>query len=242
MIAGPLANIVSDCTFDGIKNAQKNLSMVEVKCSKGRKGNGVCSPTTDQLVQYLAAAEEYTYLHCMFSMDEASGGGDQDFVNATSWPEMDYKLGAPNGPAVEVPKEGSGVWRRGFATGAWVEWDNNKGHGEYYFPGHPSPSPPPSPSPSPPPPPPPPPSPSPPVQPTSACPVVQAGCSRRGHDRGRTTAATWGECCVACGSDDGCESWVWSEKNAPHYCHLHGANAKSATNPASVCGSKPPQE
>jgi len=148
VIAGPVANIITDCTFDGIRSAQKNLSMVEAKC----RGDGGCSPSTNELVQYLAAAEKYTYLHCMLSVDEGDDQGASNFLNATSWPQMDYKLGAPKSAAVEVPKEGSGVWRREFATGAWVEWDNNKGQGEYYFPGHP-PSPPPSPSPSPAPPP-----------------------------------------------------------------------------------------
>jgi len=205
--------------------------MVEAKC----RGDGGCSPSTNELVQYLAAAEKYTYLHCMLSVDEGDDQGASNFLNATSWPQIDYKLGAPKSAAVEVPKEGSGVWRREFATGAWVVWDNNKGQGEYYFPGHP-PSPPPSPSPSPAPP------PAPPVQPTRTCPAVQAGCGRRGADHSRTKAATWAECCAACGSDAGCESWVWSEKNAPHYCHMHGSKASPSTNAGSVCGSKPPQQ
>jgi hypothetical protein len=61
-------------------------------------------------------------------------------VKETSFVEMDYSLGKPDGPAVEVPTTGSGVWRRSFGTGAWVIWDNNNGNGTYHFPGNPPPS------------------------------------------------------------------------------------------------------
>jgi hypothetical protein len=230
VIAGPLTNIVNDCTFDGIRAAQKNLTMIEAKC----KGGGGCSPSKNELVQYLAAADKYTYLHCMLSVDEAKPGGD--FVAQTTWPEMDYKLGAPNSSAYEVPSKGSRVWRREFASGAWVEWNNNPGklQGEYYFPGHSPPSPPPSPTPPSPSP------PAPPVQPTGTCPVVKAACSYREADHGRDKSATWAECCAVCNADSSCVHWVWSPKNAPHYCHLHGAKATLSTNPESVCGSKQP--
>ena len=40
-------------------------------------------------------------------------------LGVTSFPEMDYKLGEPKGPAAETEE---GVWRRDFASGAFVIW------------------------------------------------------------------------------------------------------------------------
>ena len=48
-----------------------------------------------------------------------------DLLNATSFPEMDYALGAPHGKAQET-EPGSNVWRRAFASGTVATWDNNK--------------------------------------------------------------------------------------------------------------------
>jgi len=46
-------------------------------------------------------------------------GNTDDMLGVTSFPEMDYKLGAPKGPAAETEE---GVWRRDFASGAFVIW------------------------------------------------------------------------------------------------------------------------
>jgi len=102
-------------------HSSSGLTMREVPCG--------CQPSADKIIQFLAAAEEGSYMHCMGNVN----GGD--LVNQTSFPEMDYELGAPGGPAAEVPAPGSGVWRRTFATGAWVLWDNTRRNGTYYFPG-----------------------------------------------------------------------------------------------------------
>ena len=48
-----------------------------------------------------------------------------DLLNATSFQEMDYALGAPHGKAQET-EPGSNVWRRAFASGTVATWDNNK--------------------------------------------------------------------------------------------------------------------
>ena len=114
VIAGPLANMGIPCTFDGIRNAQQTsgLMMLEINCG--------CKPSKNNIAQFLAAAEEYNYVHCMGAADI-----EHALVAKTTFPEMDYKLGAPLGPAIEVPSKGSGVWHRTFAFGAWVLWDNN---------------------------------------------------------------------------------------------------------------------
>ena len=46
-------------------------------------------------------------------------GNTDDMLGVTSFPEMDYKLGEPKGPAAETEE---GVWRRDFASGAFVIW------------------------------------------------------------------------------------------------------------------------
>lgn len=125
VISGPWAAMGSwagACTFDGIRAAQASsgLTMREVACG--------CQPSPHKIIQFLAAAEEGTYMHCMGNID------DGKLVEKTSFREMDYALGPPDGPAVEVPVPGSGVWHRTFATGAWVTWDNVRGNGTYHFP------------------------------------------------------------------------------------------------------------
>ena len=76
-----------------------------------------CKPNESCLAAYLAAAEPYTYLHCM-------GNGD-NLLGDTVFPEMDYPLGPPSGKAEEVRE---GVFVRKFGGGAKptiVTWDNN---------------------------------------------------------------------------------------------------------------------
>ena len=155
-------------------------------------------------------------MHCM-------GNGD-DLLGQTSFPEMDYKLGAPDGPAKEVPSVGSGVWRRGFASGAFVIWDNNNKNGTYSFPGEPPPPPehhhkpyyPPSP-------PRPPPGPPPAVPPT--CGVVAANTAVGQRDLGgaRKTASA-AACCALCREKEGCAAWAWHTEDG-NSCHLHSVGA-----------------
>ena len=111
-----------------------------------------CKPSTSCLVAFLAAAEPYTYLHC--------GYNDAKLLSGTSYPEMDYYLGAPHGLATEVP---AGVWTRLFSGAlrggpagsnttvvvynsgeapSTIEWGNGQGR-------VPAPAPAPSPTPSP---------------------------------------------------------------------------------------------
>jgi hypothetical protein len=42
---------------------------------------------------------------------------------------MDYKLGAPHGKATET-EPGSNIWRRAFASGTVVTYDNTKQTGK----------------------------------------------------------------------------------------------------------------
>ena len=91
------------------------------------EAHGPCIPSEKCLAAYLAAAEPGTYIHC-------SHNGD-DLLNATSFPEMDYKLGAPKGKAKET-SPGSNVWRREFASGTVVTYDNNRHTGKIDWAGH----------------------------------------------------------------------------------------------------------
>ena len=100
----------SFCSFDSIRQAQASgMAVFEAR--------GPCAPPEHCLAAYLAAAEEGTYVHCTHNGD--------DILQATAFPEMDKPLGAPTGPAREVPASGSGVWKRVFASGTTVFWDNN---------------------------------------------------------------------------------------------------------------------
>jgi len=104
----------SYCSFDSIIQAQASgMAVFEAR--------GPCIPTERCLAAYLAAAEPGTYIHCSHSGD--------DLLNATSFPEMDYTLGAPHGKAQET-SPGSNVWRRTFASGTIVTYDNNKHTGK----------------------------------------------------------------------------------------------------------------
>ena len=42
------------------------------------------------------------------------------------FPEVDYKLGTPQGKLAEESKPGSNIWRRAFASDTIVTYDNNK--------------------------------------------------------------------------------------------------------------------
>ena len=74
-------------------------------------------PDESCLAAYLAAAEPYTYLHCM-------GNGD-NLLGDTVFTEMDYPLGPPSGKAEEVRE---GIYVRKFGGGTKptiVTWNNN---------------------------------------------------------------------------------------------------------------------
>ena len=201
VIAGPLANMATECTFDDIRSAQASgLTMLEIRCG--------CQPDKQQLAQFLAAAEEYNYVHCMGNYN----GGTM--VAKTTFPAMGYKLGAPNGPAAEVPAKGSGVWHRTFASGAWVLWDNNAKNGTYHFPGQPSP-------------PPPPPSPPPSPLPTT-CGKILLNTGVGGASIGTwSNVATAGACCARCARGQECVAWAWHRDS--NRCHLVGGEATTHT-------------
>ena len=126
VIQGPLASMnnatawggaITDssyCDFDSIREAQSHSGMAVFEA------RGPCSPDESCLAAYLAAAEPGTYIHCVHNGD--------DLLNATSFPEMDYKLGAPHGTAQETAVD-SGIWVRRFASGTVATWDNNKKSG-----------------------------------------------------------------------------------------------------------------
>ena len=137
VIQGPYSrmNAVDACDFDSIIAEQEAgftnadgvlqwLTVVEASArSKGPDGNvdvargASCKPNESCLAAYLAAAEPYTYLHCM-------GNGD-NLLGDTVFPEMDYPLGPPSGKAEEVRE---GVFVRKFGGGTKptiVTWDNN---------------------------------------------------------------------------------------------------------------------
>lgn len=146
-------------------------------------------------------------------------------------------LGAPL--ADGVYNSNTGVWSRQFSNGKVnVTFNVHTNKGTIIGFGAWPPPPPPSPPPAPPAPPVPP---TPPVEPTASCPVVKANCGYRDADVGKSKAATWGDCCDACGKNGQCERWAWSAKNAPLTCHMHTAKAQEGDgNPEYVCGSKPP--
>jgi hypothetical protein len=94
---------VDACDFEAIRSVQKNghnagpkssgpILHVSVSTAKPHHKN-TCKPSESCLAAFLAAAEPYTYLHC--------GYNDEKFLSGTSYPEMDYYLGAPHGLATE---------------------------------------------------------------------------------------------------------------------------------------------
>merc|ERR1711957_1125738 len=94
----------------GIYNQYTNSTLLVVQAKQ-------CKPSAKCLAAYLAAVQPYTYLHCM-------GNGD-DVIGKTYFKEMDYDLGAPDGDAQET-KPGSQIWKRSFASGTNVTWNNKK--------------------------------------------------------------------------------------------------------------------
>ena len=87
-----------------------------------RRGVRSCQPTARCLAAFLVAAKPFMYIYCQW--DEGV-----DLLAETTFPEMDYRLGEPEGDAVEVETD---VWRRRFGGGnvnsttqmTVVFWDN----------------------------------------------------------------------------------------------------------------------
>jgi len=149
VIQGPYARMgaADACSFDSIINEQKNgfrvaerhlsLTVVEADPKNGRGEGNSCKPSESCIAAFLAAAEPYTYMHCMGNTGTQGGGGADDLLGKTSFPEMDYKLGAPHGKAVEGPKN---TWVRKFGDDSKptvVTWDNEKKTGTVEWAGHP---------------------------------------------------------------------------------------------------------
>ena len=53
----------------------------------------------------------------------------------------------------------------------------------------------------------------------------------------KSRAADWAGCCAACAAAEGCAHWTWSARNAPLYCHLHGASATANKGSGHISGS-----
>ena len=248
VLQGPYATMgdVDACDFEAIRNVQKNghhagpkssgpILHVSVSTAKPHHKN-TCKPSTSCLAAFLAAAEPYTYLHC--------GYNDAKLLSGTSYPEMDYYLGAPHGLAIAGP---AGVWTRLFGGAlhggpagsnatvvvynsgegpSTIEWGNGQGRG-------PAPAPPPGPGPSP------APTPGPvPHNGTKVCPKVYMSQGMRKANVGQVEAADWSTCCGRCAARIGCTKWSWAAENHPTECHLHGPAAKMApsSTPGKVSG------
>lgn len=195
-IQGPYAhmNKVDACSFDAIRQSQANGSIPVVE-AKG------CHPSESCLAAYLAAAEPYTYLHCLYNGDE--------IIQEVDFPEKHYALGEPDGPAKEVTA-GSNVWNRSFASGAFVIYDNKKKTGSVHFPNQPTP---------------PPTQPLPPINCGSSgkSSSVMEGQTFGGDDVGVKNGVTsTTECCEFCVSKPGCVEWAWHHDDEKKDCHAHG--------------------
>lgn len=136
VIQGPYARMgaADACSFDSIIDVQNNgyqsverhlmLTVIEARGHGGKRKENSCKPSENCIAAFLAAAEPFTYMHCMGNSGKQGGGGNDDMLGATTFPEMDFKLGAPHGKAVEGPKN---VWVRKFGDASnptVVTWDN----------------------------------------------------------------------------------------------------------------------
>lgn len=100
------------CDFDSHREAVAKGMWVEAH-------TGGCATTLDQdcLAAFLAAAGDKSYYLCLDSQDDTT-------PMPTWFPEYDYPLGAPDGPATQGP---DGTWTRSFASGTTVQY-NDKAH------------------------------------------------------------------------------------------------------------------
>ena len=153
VICGPLAKMVghvNPCNFTSVRKAHNRRPPGRVFELHFSDPNS-CRPSESCLAAYLAATEPGLYLHCMYNGPPRDGPpGPFEFLGNTSFPEMDYYLGAPNGSATEI-FPGSNVWRRFFgdpAAPTVVEWDEGRQLGQIKW-AHQQPSSPPPPPPPP---------------------------------------------------------------------------------------------
>lgn len=123
VIQGPYAVMrgLDPCNFRLLRKAILNKATPIIEAWQ-------CQPSRSCLAAYLAAVEPGIYLHCLYN--------GPALIESTYFPEMNYPLGPPDGPAVEVPM-GSGVWKRRFASGVIATWNDNDMVGDVDFPGHP---------------------------------------------------------------------------------------------------------
>jgi hypothetical protein len=205
VIQGALATMSgpSPCDFDAMRSAFDNTSHVMLEAKR-------CQPDPNCIAAYLAAVQPGVYLHCLYNGD--------DLVADTGFPEMDYALGPPDGPATEVPAPGSNVWRRTFGAGVVVLYDNNlrRKNGTVTWPNRPPPPPPPTPG--------------------------SLTCGAGGVPSSELVNFTFGaddvavkptpsaqSCCTLCAETPGCAKWAWHyddrSPNGP-VCHAHGADTK----------------
>jgi hypothetical protein len=103
--------MVEACDFDAHLQAVEAGMWVEAKSKR-------CATKLDNdcLAGFLAAAGDKSFFLCLSSQDDTT-------PMPTWFPEFDYPLGAPDGPATQGP---AGVWTRKFASGTTVQYDNNK--------------------------------------------------------------------------------------------------------------------
>jgi hypothetical protein len=202
----------------------------------------------DRVATFLIGAGEYAYI--------GSGGwsisGTDISAVSNRWVPQYYErpLGTPLSDAVKTTNSatGSQTFTRRFSAGTNVTLVCDAGggggsankescKGTIEWAGPPVPTPP-TPTPKPPTPKPAPtplPAPTPPVQPTASCPVVHANCGFMHSDLGSTDANDWAACCADCKAHTNCDKWVWAERNAPKYCHLHSKDAGANTG-GGICG------
>ena len=228
VFCGPLAKMggTDACSFRAVRNARINKPpgfVIEAKPSS-LAGNSSCAPSESCLAAYLAAAEPGVYLHCQYN----EGRPDQekgpfDLLGQTTFPEMDWYLGPPNGSAVETAP-GSNVWRRFFGGNAThaatvVEWaDDERQRGQISWSGQPPKPPLP---------------PAPPTPPPSPGPVVPAVCGHLQVNTGigppdlgnATVVSSAAQCCESCRAMAGCDAWAWHTEQQ-NMCHFHPADAK----------------
>eukprot|EP00036_Acanthoecidae_sp_10tr_P014772 CAMPEP_0206291816 /NCGR_PEP_ID=MMETSP0106_2-20121207/3311_1 /ASSEMBLY_ACC=CAM_ASM_000206 /TAXON_ID=81532 /ORGANISM="Acanthoeca-like sp., Strain 10tr" /LENGTH=841 /DNA_ID=CAMNT_0053722381 /DNA_START=158 /DNA_END=2683 /DNA_ORIENTATION=- len=132
------------CSFDDMRafaqNGKGNIFTIQAPAGHGdrpdKRGINSCKPDETCLAAFLTAAEPYMYMYCQWDEGE-------DLMSETTFPEMDYHLGNPEGPAVEVSPN---VWRRRFGGNATAEptvvfWDNNRKTGNISWAGVPPPPP-----------------------------------------------------------------------------------------------------
>ena len=148
------------CDFDAMRAFAEHgkpapwggLFVVQAPAAHGdapdRRGHNSCKPDEVCMAAFLAAAKPYMYIYCQWDDGE-------DLLAETTFPEMHYHLGPPEGPAAEVAPN---VWRRRFggvspggaideANMTVVFWDNNEKVGNITWAGHPRPPPAPTPPP-----------------------------------------------------------------------------------------------